>query len=242
MLIHNSFLSKLIAKMSAPPANAVLDDPGLQAGLKGVNPAFGDLCVRVAGEVWGKPLIDQRTKALITVALDVANQGLTPESPYEPHIRMALKQGATFAQLEELLLFCCAYAGFNKCAPAFVRLSAIRQKIEAEAPPTATKVAKSNITLEILPNGSDVDMDALVAKLKAIQKDGLAWGESRLEPVAFGIEKLLLAIQIEDAKISAADIEKVVMSLNEGKEEDEGDVQSVEIATWQPQRRDTCYN
>jgi len=43
-----------------------------------------------------------------------------------------------------------------------------------------------------------------------------------------------LAIQIEDAKISATDIEKVVMSLNDGKEEDEGDVQSVEIATWQP--------
>ena len=36
------------------------------------------------------------------------------------------------------------------------------------------KVAKSNITLEILPNGSDVDMDGLVTKLKAIQKDGLA--------------------------------------------------------------------
>jgi len=35
-------------------------------------------------------------------------------------------------------------------------------------------MAKSNITLEILPNGSDVDMDGLVTKLKAIQKDGLA--------------------------------------------------------------------
>ena len=116
---------------SPPPANAVLDDQDLQAGLRSVHPAFGDLCTRVAGEVWGQPLIDQRTKALITIAIDVVNQGLMPESPFEAHIRMALKQGSTFPQIEELLLFCCAYAGFNKAAPAFGRLSAIRKAIEA---------------------------------------------------------------------------------------------------------------
>ena len=115
------------------PANAVLDDPCLQAALSDVHPAFGDLCTRVAGEVWGKPLIDQPTKALITIAIDVVNQGLVPESPFEAHIRMALKQGVTFAQIEELLLFTCAYAGFNKAAPAFARLSEIRKRIEAEA-------------------------------------------------------------------------------------------------------------
>ena len=118
---------------SMAPENAVLDDPGLQDALCSVNPAFGDLCTRVAGEVWGHPLIDQRTKALITIAIDVVNQGLLPESPYDAHIRMALKQKASFAQIEELLLFLCAYAGFNKVAPAFVRLSAIRKEIEAEA-------------------------------------------------------------------------------------------------------------
>ncbi len=118
---------------SVAPANAVLDDPGLQQALSAVHPAFGDLCTRVAGEVWGKPLLDQRTKALITIAIDVVNQGLMPESPYEAHIRMALKQGVSFAQIEELLLFLCAYTGFNKVAPAFGRLSAIRQVIEAEA-------------------------------------------------------------------------------------------------------------
>lgn len=46
-------------------------------------PGFGDLCMRVAGEVWGKPLIDQTTKAMLTIAIDVANQGLVPESPNE---------------------------------------------------------------------------------------------------------------------------------------------------------------
>jgi len=117
----------------AAPANAVLDDHGLQQALTDVHPAFGDLCTRFGGEVWGQPLIDQGTKALITIAIDVINQGLMPESPYEAHIRMALKQGISFAQIEELLVFLCAYAGFNKVAPAFGRLSAIRQVIEAEA-------------------------------------------------------------------------------------------------------------
>ena len=46
--------------------NAVLDDKELQAGLNSINPKFGEFCTRVAGEVWGLPLIDQKTKALIT--------------------------------------------------------------------------------------------------------------------------------------------------------------------------------
>lgn len=116
---------------SAPP-NAVLNDTALQQALKNVHPAFGDLCTRVAGEVWGQPLIDQSTKALITIAIDVVNQGLSAESPFEAHVRMALKQGVSFDQIEELLLFTCAYAGFNKAAPAFVRLGEIRRRIEAE--------------------------------------------------------------------------------------------------------------
>lgn len=114
-----------------PPSNAVLDDAELQASLAAINPAFGDFCTRVAGEAWGKPLIDQASKAMITIVIDVVNQGLVPESPFEAHVRMALKQGVSFEQLEELLLFTCVYAGFNKVAPAFARLTQIRERISA---------------------------------------------------------------------------------------------------------------
>jgi len=106
--------------------NAVLDDKELQTGLAGIHPAFGDLCTRVAGEVWGKPLIDQKTKALITIAVDVANQdhnGLG--NPFGAHVTMAMKQGATREEIEELLLFMCVYAGFNKAASAFGRLKEV---------------------------------------------------------------------------------------------------------------------
>jgi 4-carboxymuconolactone decarboxylase len=38
---------------------------------------------------------------------------------------MAIKQGATRAELEELLLFMCAYAGFNKAVVCFGMLDEV---------------------------------------------------------------------------------------------------------------------
>ena len=106
--------------MEKPAHNAVLDDPELQAGLKSINPKFGDFCTRVAGEAWGLPLIDQKTKALITIAVDVVIQDqVGPGSPFGAHVHMALKQGATRAEIQEVLLFMCVYAGFNKAAGCF---------------------------------------------------------------------------------------------------------------------------
>jgi 4-carboxymuconolactone decarboxylase len=106
--------------------NAVLDDLKLQEGLKKINPKFGDLCTRVAGEVWGLPLIDQKTKALITIAIDVVNQDqVGAGSPFGAHVNMAMQQGATREEIEELLLFMCAYAGFNKAAGCFGMLNEI---------------------------------------------------------------------------------------------------------------------
>ncbi|MBH8574389.1 carboxymuconolactone decarboxylase family protein [Nostocaceae cyanobacterium CENA369] len=106
--------------------NAVLDDRDLQEGLKSINERFGDFCTRVAGEAWGLPLIDQKTKALITIAIDVVNQDqVGPGSPFGAHVNMALKQGATLAEIEELLLFMCVYAGFNKAAGCFGALNEI---------------------------------------------------------------------------------------------------------------------
>jgi 4-carboxymuconolactone decarboxylase len=108
------------------PKNAVLDDQGLLAGLNAIHPRFGDFCARVAGEAWGLPLLDQKTKALITIAVDVVNQEQTgPGNPFGAHVHMALKQGARREEIEELLLFMCVYAGFNKVAGCFGALNEI---------------------------------------------------------------------------------------------------------------------
>jgi len=106
--------------------NAVLDDPQLQANLKAINPKFGDFVIRVAGEAWGLPLIDQKTKALITIAVDVVNQDhVGPGNPFGTHVHMAIQQGTTCEEIEELLLFLCVYAGFNKVAGCFGALNEI---------------------------------------------------------------------------------------------------------------------
>jgi 4-carboxymuconolactone decarboxylase len=97
--------------------NAVLGDLDLQAALKGIDPAWGDFCTRAAGEVWGMPLIDQKTKSFLTLAIDVVNSGTEP-APFFAHLDMAMKQGATEAEIHELLMFMSVYAGFNKVAPA----------------------------------------------------------------------------------------------------------------------------
>jgi len=113
----------------ATTENAVYD-PELTKALNNINSLFGDLCVRVCGEVWGKPLISQRTKALITIALDVANSSFHgPGVPFETHVKMALKLGATYEEIEELLLFTCAYCGFNKSAGAFGQLKRMMTEI-----------------------------------------------------------------------------------------------------------------
>ena len=109
-----------------PYKNAVLDDLDLQAGLAGINAKFGDFCTRVAGEAWGLPLIDQKTKALITIAVDVVNQDqVGAGNPFGAHVSMAIKQGASREEIEELLLFLCVYAGFNKAAGCFGMLNEV---------------------------------------------------------------------------------------------------------------------
>ena len=106
--------------------NAVLEDKELQNGFGSINPKYADLVTRVAGEVWGLPLIDQKTKALIAIAVDVVNQAhVGAGDPFGAHVKMAIKQGATRAELEELLLFMCAYAGFNKAVVCFGMLDKV---------------------------------------------------------------------------------------------------------------------
>jgi 4-carboxymuconolactone decarboxylase len=120
-----------MSEMSEIPfqENAILGDEKLQAALKSIDQHWADLLIRTAGEVWGLPLIDQKTKALITIAVDIVNANLSgPCTPFETHVDMALKQGATLAEIKELLLFMCVYAGFNKVAGAFGRLNEIEAK------------------------------------------------------------------------------------------------------------------
>ena len=67
----------------------------------------------------------------------------------------------------------------------------------------AAPVAKSLIIWEVQPWGEETDLNALADKIIAIQMDGLYWKtEYKKLPVAFGIFKLIIAVTVEDEKVS----------------------------------------
>jgi 4-carboxymuconolactone decarboxylase len=92
--------------------NAVSGDQELIAGLKKMNPDFAELCLETSEKAYETPLIDQRTKVLLAIVVDVVEQ--IHGKPFENHLMMAKKQGVTKEELFELLLFLTIYVGFNK--------------------------------------------------------------------------------------------------------------------------------
>lgn len=69
-------------------------------------------------------------------------------------------------------------------------------------------------------------MDELEAAVRAIEKEGLVWGGSKLVPVGFGIKKLQINLVIEDDKVSLDELQEQVQDL-------EDYVQSSDIAAMQ---------
>ena len=73
----------------------------------------------------------------------------------------------------------------------------------------------------------ETDLDALAAKILAVEKDGLFWKtEYKKEPVAFGIFKLIIGFVIEDDKVSVDN--DIIPMLEEWEDE----VQSVDIQSF----------
>jgi len=121
--LEKNILSMLSTPVGHLSENAVLGDTELMAGLMKLNPDFGELCISASAIPWGKPLLDQKTKVLLAVAIDVVEQ--ITGKPFENHISMALKQGISREEIEELLLFLTIYVGFNKAGAFYPELNRI---------------------------------------------------------------------------------------------------------------------
>lgn len=104
--------------------NSVLENKELLETLNNINPKFCDFVTRVTGEAWGLPHIDQKTKAFICIAVDTVNR-IGEGDPFSIHVKMAMEQGATYEELEELLLFLCPYVGSSKVLGYFSILNEI---------------------------------------------------------------------------------------------------------------------
>ena len=101
------------------------------AGTTELTADFQDLITRHAwGDVWSRPGLDRRTRSLLTLALLTA---LGHEKELALHVRAAITNGVTPAEVSEVLLHAAVYAGVPAANSAF----AVAQQVLAEPDPTA---------------------------------------------------------------------------------------------------------
>ena len=78
---------------------------------------FQDLITRYAwGEIWTRPDLDRQTRSLITIAMMVA---LNRSEELQLHLKAALKNGVTGAEIKEVLLQAAIYCGVPAANHAF---------------------------------------------------------------------------------------------------------------------------
>ena len=68
------------------------------------------------GDVWQRPGLDLKTRSLITVAMLTA---LGKQNELKGHVRGALNNGATTAEIQEVLLHASIYCGLPAAVEAF---------------------------------------------------------------------------------------------------------------------------
>lgn len=105
---------------------------------------------------------------------------------------------------------------------------ALQEKLKAEAVARGkAKAAKarSMIVFEVKPFEAETDLEGLAVKIKSLKHDGIQnWGlQHKLEPVAYGIKKLVVSAVVHDNLIGMDDIVDMI----EDKYGD--DIQSIDI-------------
>jgi 4-carboxymuconolactone decarboxylase len=91
---------------------------------------FQDLITRYAwGEIWTRPGLDRRTRSCITIMALIA---LGRDEELAMHVRAALRNGLTPAELKEVILQSAIYCGVPAANTAF----RIAQRVVEEHPET----------------------------------------------------------------------------------------------------------
>ena len=100
---------------------AVLGDEWVdraQAKRNSFTAEFQDFITRYAwGEAWSRPHLDRRSRSLITLAMMIA---LGRWDEFRLHVRAALNNGLTVAEIKEVILHSAIYAGVPAANSAFV--------------------------------------------------------------------------------------------------------------------------
>jgi elongation factor 1-beta len=75
--------------------------------------------------------------------------------------------------------------------------------------PKKVVIAKSLVLFEVKPYEAETKMADMAAEILKITMDGLWWKtEWKTEPIAFGVEKLIIGCTVEDDKVSVDDLQE----------------------------------
>eukprot|EP00349_Pseudokeronopsis_sp_Brazil_P000068 CAMPEP_0202956260 /NCGR_PEP_ID=MMETSP1396-20130829/769_1 /ASSEMBLY_ACC=CAM_ASM_000872 /TAXON_ID= /ORGANISM="Pseudokeronopsis sp., Strain Brazil" /LENGTH=225 /DNA_ID=CAMNT_0049673191 /DNA_START=31 /DNA_END=708 /DNA_ORIENTATION=- len=87
-------------------------------------------------------------------------------------------------------------------------------------------IAKSLVLFEVKPYEAETDLDQLAQQILKIEVDGCIWKtEYKKEPIAYGVNKLVIGCVIEDDKVSTDDLQEKIEAFEEL-------VQSVDIKSF----------
>eukprot|EP01039_Chlorochromonas_danica_P008531 gene8531-9404_t len=161
--------------------------------------------------------------------------GLLPAAPAAAAAAPVATPAAAPAAADDLDLFGDDHEGENEeeraATKARLERMALARKLKEEKDAKEGKkkkvkeVEKSLVVLEVKPWEADTDLEALWKEIIKFEKEGLTWGASfKLEPVAYGIKKLVLTCTIVDSLILMDDITEAIEAM-------EDYVQSVEVAS-----------
>ena len=82
-----------------------------------LNEEFQDLITRYAwGEIWSRPGLSRQTRSMLTLAMMVA---LNRQEEFRMHVKAAVNNGVTPAQIKEVLLQTAIYCGVPAANNAF---------------------------------------------------------------------------------------------------------------------------
>ncbi|NHI83486.1 MAG: elongation factor 1-beta [Candidatus Thorarchaeota archaeon] len=75
-------------------------------------------------------------------------------------------------------------------------------------------MARVVITLKIMPEDVDVDLNGLLEKIKAVVPKGTDVGATEITPVAFGLNALRMNVSREESMGGTDDIEAAISELD----------------------------
>ena len=98
----------------------VMGDAFVEAAFANITPFTAPLQEHITraawGDVWQRPGLDLKTRSLITVAMLTA---MGKQNELKGHVRGALNNGATVAEIQEVLLHATVYCGVPAAVEAF---------------------------------------------------------------------------------------------------------------------------